>query len=110
MPLPIPTNPHPHTTPAHFVTSPQAHNQAPSVSSLILSVIPLYFFLCFFLILNISLCFIVFLVKKIEQYARKTLTTLRRTEFGVKFVLENTLIKRKTYINEEENNLRNFQV
>ena len=35
---------------------------------------------------------------------------LRRTEFGVKFVLEKTLLKRKTNINEEENNLRNFQV
>ena len=44
--------------------------------------IPLYFFLCFFLILKISLCFIVFLVKKIEQYARKALTMLRKTGFG----------------------------
>ena len=35
---------------------------------------------------------------------------LRRTEFGVKFVLENTLLKRKTKLNEKENNLRNFQV
>ena len=38
------------------------------------------------------------------------MTTLRRAEFGVKFVLENTLLKRNTNVNEEENNLRNFQV
>lgn len=35
---------------------------------------------------------------------------LRRTEFGVKFVLENTLLKRKTKLNEKEKNLPNFQV
>lgn len=38
------------------------------------------------------------------------MTTLRRTEFGVKFVLENTLLKRRTKLKEKENNLCNFQV